>query len=127
MSLRTGPPPRQIRPRSLADRVPADVRAWLTPVRVMLLVALGGSLVFVLWGLIDRGPTQVPVLVSGLTIVGVVFSALAVAGAIQAYRAGRDGFGARAFFAALLGGIAAIVAFACFGASVVFALMWGAS
>jgi hypothetical protein len=124
VSLRAGMPQRQVRRQNPTDRIPSSWRARLTPVRVMILVALGGSLLFVLWGLVDRGPTQVPVLVSGLAIVGLVFGALAEAGAIETYRAARGGEGARSFWAALLGGLAGIVAFVCLAAAAGLTLMW---
>lgn len=116
---------RQARPRSLADRIPPRVRDQISPVRAAVGVALVGSLVFVVWGLIDRSGTQVPVLVSGLLILGLTFAALAVTGAIGAYRAGVAGEGARAFWSALLGGLAVLVACGCLTAAVLLALLWG--
>ena len=116
---------RQARPRSLADRIPRPVRDRITRVRVAVGIALAGSLIFVFWGLIDRSGTQVPILVSGLLILGLTFAALAVTGAIGAYRAGVDGEGARAFWAALVGGLAVLLAFGCLTAAVLLALLWG--
>ncbi len=98
----------------------------LTPGRIGVAIALVGSTAFVIVGFFDRGPTQVPMLVSGLAILGLTFGALAAAGGITAYRGGSEGRTALAFWAALLGGIAALGAFGCLAAATVLALLWQA-
>ncbi len=96
----------------------------LTPTRVMLAIALLGSLAFVAYGVVVRDETQVPMLSAGFGVLGIVFSALALGGALATYGAARDGRGGRAFSMALLGGIAALVAAGCFATAVVLALVW---
>jgi hypothetical protein len=96
----------------------------ITPVRAMFVVALVGSAAFIAWGVTQRGATQVPLLVSGLGILGLTLGALALAGAVAAYRAGVTGRGARAFWTAFLGGIVAIVACGCLSGAVLLTLLW---
>ena len=96
----------------------------ITPTRVTLLIALIGSVGFLGYAITVRDPSQIPLLASGAAVLGIVFAALALAGAIGAVRAGREGAGGRAFAMALSGGIAAVIAFGCFGAAIVLALVW---
>ena len=114
---RPGEPP----PRAPGTYV-AGIR--ITPARVMLAVALVGSVLFVVYGVIVRDATQVPMLSAGFGVLGIVFSALALAGAVATFRAATEGRGGRAFAFALLGGGAAILAAACFSSAVVLALVW---
>ncbi len=96
----------------------------LTPTRAMLAIALIGSGLFVVYGLIARDSTQIPVLCAGFGVFGIAFSALAVAGAIGTYRAAGESRGGRAFLLASLGGLAALIAAGSFAVAVVFALVW---
>ena len=106
---------------------PARVRRpRLTPTRVTLAIALGGSAAFLLYAITVRDASQIPMLSSGAFVLGIVFSALAVSGAVATYRSGSDGSAGRSLLYALLGGIAAIIAFACFGGAVILAMVWRA-
>jgi hypothetical protein len=96
----------------------------LTPTRVTLGIALAGSLVFVLYAITVRDSSQIPMLAAGALVLGLVFAALAIAGAIATYRAAADGRGALAFADAVLGGIAAVIAFGCLAMAVILALVW---
>ena len=96
----------------------------ITPTRVTLAIALGGSALFVAYGIVARDPTQIPMLSAGFAVLGIVFSALALAGAIGTYRTAQDGRGGRAFGLALLGGIAALIAAGSFATAAVLALVW---
>ena len=121
------PPPRQARRGPLRNRAGARRRTIVTPARLMLLVALVGSVVFLAWGILTRGPTQVPVLITGLGILGLTLATVAVGGAVVAWRSGTRGKGGRAFLAAFLGGIIAIAAFVCFTAAAILTLLWRAT
>jgi hypothetical protein len=92
----------------------------------MLVVALVGSVAFLAWGFLTRGPTQVPFLITGLGILGITLATIALGGAVVSWRSGIRGRGGRAFLAAFFGGIFAIAAFACFTAAVIFTLLWRA-
>ncbi len=98
----------------------------ITPTRATLGVAIGGSALFVLYGIFARDATQIPMLSAGFAVLGIVFSALALAGAMATYRSARDGEGGRAFGLALLGGLAALVAAGSLATAAVLALVWRA-
>ena len=126
------------RPNTAGDRVgpselfaPADEEdeepggRRLTPFRVAVTIALVGSLAAIAYALfVERGGTQIPILVSGMAVFGVSLVVLSAAGAMKSVRAAQDGYGARAFWAALLGGICAIAAAGSLGGAVVLALVW---
>lgn len=98
----------------------------LTPTRVTLAIALVGSALFVAYGVFARDATQIPMMCAGFGVLGIVFTALALAGAIGTYRAAGEGLGGRAFALALLGGLAALIAAGSFATAVVLALVWRA-
>lgn len=97
----------------------------LTPTRLTLAIALVGSVVFGLYALTVRDASQIPLLATGAFVLGIVFSALAVAAAVGIYRAAAEEREASAFAKALGGGLAALIAFGCFAVAAVLALLWG--
>jgi hypothetical protein len=61
-------------------------------------------------------------LASGAAVLGIAFMALAVAGVLGIRQAGYEGNDRRAVLLAVLGGLAAIIAFGCFAAAIVLAM-----
>lgn len=121
--------------RHVARRSPDGTRAreglWLGPLRitatrVILFVAVAGSVAYLVYAITVRDPAQIPMLTSGAAVLGIVFTALAIAGVAETIRAARAGRAGRSVLTAILGGIAALVAFGCFAAAAVLALLWGA-
>jgi hypothetical protein len=98
----------------------------LTPTRVTLFVALVGSGLFLAYSFTVRDASQIPLLSSGAGVLGIVFSALAVAGVIGTVQAARDRHGGRAMMLALAGGITALIAAFCFASAIILALVWRA-
>ena len=98
----------------------------ITPTRVTLGLALIGSLLYPLYAITVRAASQIPMLASGAAVLGIVFSALAIGGAVETYRAGMEPDGRRAILLALGGGVAAIIAAGCFAGAIVLALVWTA-
>ena len=98
-------------------------RPRLTPTRFFLFVALVGSTAYLAWAITVRDPSQLPMLSAGAAVLGIVFSAIALAGVVEVVRAGGRGEGGRSFAAALFGGVAGIIALGCFAAALVFALL----
>ncbi len=96
----------------------------VTPTRVILTIALVGSLVFVLYALTVRDKTAVPLLATGSLVLGIVFALLAIAGAVGAVSAARERQEGSAFLRALLGGVAGMIAFGWFALATVLALVW---
>jgi hypothetical protein len=107
------------------DGTRARVGAHIGPVRVtatriVLLVAVAGSVGYLVYALTVRDATQIP-----MAVLGIVFAALALAGAIETVRAARADRPGRSVAAAVFGGVAGIVACGCFAAAAVLALLWG--
>jgi len=97
----------------------------ITATRVILLVAVVGSVGYFVYALTVRDATQIPMLASGAAVLGIVFAAVALAGAIETVRAARDDRPGRSVVAAVFGGVAGIVAFGCLAAAAVLAILWG--
>jgi hypothetical protein len=97
----------------------------ITPTRVVLLVAVVGSIGYLAYAVTVRDAAQIPMLASGAAVLGIVFSALALAGVMETVRAARADRPGRSVVAAVFGGLAGIFAFGCFAAAAVLALLWG--
>jgi hypothetical protein len=100
-------------------------RFRVTPVGVILVVALVGSLLFLAFALTVRDTSQIPLLASGAAVLGIVFVALAAAAARSTYRAATDGRNGPALGLAIAGGGAAVIGFVCLALAIVLALLWG--
>lgn len=98
----------------------------ITPIRVVLAVALLGTLVYIAYAISVRESDQIPMLASGAAVLGIVFAALAVGGLIECYRAGQEGNGRLAILLAIGGGLASMISAGCFAGAVVLALVWSA-
>ena len=97
----------------------------ITPIRATLLLAGGGSLLFIAIAILRvRDAAQIPMLSAGFGVLGIVFAALALGSAIRMWRASRDDRPGQAAAFAIVGGIAGFGAIGCFTATVLFALLW---
>lgn len=96
----------------------------LTVTRVVLAVALLGGLAFLAYAVVVRDQLQVPLMASGFAIVGLALAAIAVVGAANVIRAGREGRDGVAFATALAGGLAGMMGLMSLAAAVVMALIW---
>lgn len=105
----------------------AQRRRLLTPFRAVVSAAVVGSSVLIVYGLINRTPSQIPILAAGLAVLGLTFGAVAVACVVTIVQAGRDGRSARAFWAAIAGGAAVVAGAGCMAAALVLALVWGSA
>jgi hypothetical protein len=99
----------------------------VTPARVIFLLAVVGSVGYLAYAITVRDATQIPMLASGAAVLGIVFAALAIAGAVETVRAARADRPGRSVGAAIVGGISGVVAFGCFAAAAVLSLLWGVS
>ncbi|MCU0477532.1 MAG: hypothetical protein MUE92_02115 [Chloroflexi bacterium] len=97
----------------------------ITPTRVILLIAVVGSVGYLGYAITVRDATQIPMLASGAAVLGIVFAALSIAGAIETVRSARADQPGRSVVAAVFGGVAGVVAFGCFAAAAILALLWG--
>ncbi len=98
-------------------------RRRVSPGVVFLAVALIGSLVFVLYAITVRDPSQIPLLAAGGIVLGIVFIALAAYMLRATWRAGiaaRDG---RALALGIGGGIAAMIGAGCISGAIILFLL----
>ena len=99
----------------------------ITPVRTVLAIAFVGSLAYIAYAILRvEDSAQIPMVTSGTAVLGIVFTALSVGGAIRMWRAWQDGQQGRTVLFAVAGGISGMIALGCFAGVIVLALMWGA-
>lgn len=125
------PAPQRQAPRA-AGRAGAE-RGWaeggsfrirLTPSVVLLGIAVGIAGAFIIWGLLSRDAEQVPMLASGLLVMGVVLAIAAAVAARDTYRAARAGYAGRAFVLALAGGSFALAAGISTAGASILGMIW---
>jgi hypothetical protein len=95
----------------------------ITVTGVLLVIALVGSLIYFGYTFTVRDASQIPLLASGAVVLGLVFGAIAVVGARATWRSSVGGHDARAFGHAIVGGLAALAAAACFSAAIILFLL----
>jgi hypothetical protein len=96
----------------------------VTPIRAALGIALIGSLAYIAVAiLVVNDSNQLPMVTAGVAVLGLVFAALSMGGAIRMWRAWQDGAQGQTVFFALAGGIAGTIAIGCFAVALVFALV----
>jgi len=111
-------------PASARGRGPHIGPIRLSPARVMLLIALLGGLGFVAYAVLVRDQLQVPLMASGLAVIGLVFAAMAVLALVSVVRAGRAGRDGTAVMTALFGGLIAAAALMSLAGAVIMSLIW---
>jgi hypothetical protein len=99
----------------------------VTPTGLLLLIALVGSVVYLLYAVTVREADQIPLLVAGLVVLGIVFAAIAVVGLRATWRSSVGGRDGRAFAHALVGGFACLAAAGCFSGALILAMVGGGS
>ncbi len=119
--------------QSAAPAAPAPARRrgphlgpiGITPVRVILLVALVGGMAFLAYSLLVRDQLQVPLMASGFAVIGLVFGAMAVLALVSVVRSGRAGRDGTAVATAVFGGLLAAAAMMALAAAVIMSMIWG--
>jgi hypothetical protein len=96
----------------------------LSPLRVMLVIALLGGLGFLAWSVLVRDQLQVPLMASGFAVVGLVFAAMAVLALLAVIRAGREGRDGTAVMAAIFGGLIAVASLMSLAGAVIMSMIW---
>jgi hypothetical protein len=96
----------------------------ITPVRVMLLVALVGGLAFLAYSLLIRDTLQVPLMATGFLVCGIVFGLMAVLAVVAVIRAGHERRDGTAVLAALAGGALAVASMLSLAGGLIFAMIW---
>lgn len=95
----------------------------ISPGVAMLVVAMIGSVLFVLYTITVRDASQIPLLAAGSVALGLVFIALAVYCVRATWLAGVDGRNGRAILLAIAGGIAAILGSGCLAGAIILFLL----
>lgn len=117
----------QARPRGYEPApgpAPAPARrSPITPTGVLLVVALIGSLAYILYAITVRDASQIPLLVSGAVVLGIVFIAIAITGLVATWRSSVRGSDGRAFGHAIVGGIACLAAAGCFAVAIILTMV----
>jgi hypothetical protein len=90
---------------------------------VLIAVALVLSLAYVGYAISVRDTSQIPLLASGLVVLGLVFVAIAVVAGRATWRSSVRGSDARAIGHALVGGFAWLVAAGCLAGAVILFLV----
>jgi hypothetical protein len=96
----------------------------LTPARVLVLVAIVGSMGLVAYGLVRRDRAQIPLLAAGMIILGLTLVGAGFWAARAAYRDARRGHTGSAFIGALFGGLCVIAGSGSLAGAIVLALIW---
>ncbi len=99
----------------------------VTPFRIILGVVFVGALGYIAWAIVNVDDSaQIPMVTSGMAVLGLAFTALSAAGALRMWQASRANAQGQAVLFALLGGIAGMAALGCFAGTLVLSLVWGA-
>src|SRR3954466_1478876 len=97
----------------------------ITPIRVILFIALVGGFAFLLYSLLVRDQLQVPLMASGFAVIGLVLAAMAVLALVSVIRSGRAGRDGTAVVTALFGGLLAAAALMALAAAAIMGMIWG--
>ena len=107
---------------------PPDGGAHLGPIPitatgVLIVIAFVLSLAYMAFAIGVRDASQIPLLASGLVVLGLVFVAIAAVGARAAWRSSVRGSDARAFGHALIGGLASLAAAGCIAGALILVMV----
>jgi hypothetical protein len=125
MTSRQSAPPANAAPAAKRRRGPHIGPVAITPIRVILLIALVGGLAFLGYSLLVRDTLQVPLMASGFAVIGLVFAAMAMLTLVSVVRSGRAGRDGTAVATALLGGLLAAAAMMALAGAVIMSMIWG--
>lgn len=97
----------------------------ISPIRVILFIALLGGLGFLGYAVFVRDKLQVPLMASGFAVLGIVLGAMALLALLSVIRAGREGRDGTAVLTSVLGGLLAMGSLLAIAAAVIMSLLWG--
>ena len=112
------------------DPVPARRRGLhlgpipITPITVLVTLALIGSAVFLVWVVLNRDVDQIPLLASGFAVMGASLVVVAILSLVAMWHAASRASVGRAFLLAIFGGLAGLGAIGCFTVSALSAMLW---
>jgi hypothetical protein len=100
-------------------------RIAVSPTAILLVIALIGSVLYLLYAITVRDASQIPLLASGAVVLGIVFVAVAVTGLLATWRSSIGGRDGRALAHAVIGGVACLAAAGCFAVAIILGLVSG--
>lgn len=118
----TGADPITRRPSPGAGRHVGPVP--VTPISVVVALAMFGSLAFIAYVVLAIDENQIPLLASGFAVLGASLVAVAIGSLVGMWRAASRARASRALGLALAGGIAGLGAIGCFTVTALAALVW---
>jgi hypothetical protein len=95
----------------------------ITATGVLIAIAFVLSLAYFGFAIGVRDASQIPLLASGLVVLGLVFIAIAAVGGRAAWRSSVRGSDARAFGHALIGGFASLAAAGCMAGALILIMV----
>jgi hypothetical protein len=108
------------------DQPPEGARLGPIPITatgVLIAIAFVLSLAYFAFAIGVRDASQIPMLASGLVVLGLVFVAIAAVGGRAAWRSSVRGSDARAFGHALIGGLASLAAAGCVAGALILIMV----
>lgn len=98
----------------------------ITPFRVVLVVGFLAALAYIAWAILKvNDSAQIPIVTSGIGILGVIFAATSAGSAIRLWQCWKAGLQSQTVVWAIVGGVAGMVALGCFAGTLVLSLVWG--
>ena len=97
----------------------------ITPVVVLLTLALVGSGIFILYVVFKVDEEQLPLLAAGFGVMGLSFTAIAIGSLVGMWRAASRARAGRALGLAVFGGLAGLAAIGCFTFTLISTLVTG--
>ena len=110
--------------REATREIPRRRTVALTPVRVLVIVAVVVSLALIAYGFVRRDSSQIPILAAGLIILALTLVGAGFWSAVGAYREARVGRFGRAFAGALIGGLCVLAGTGALASAIVLGLIW---
>jgi hypothetical protein len=124
--MRDDPGPLQRYPirREARREAPPRRTVRLTPVRVLVIVAVVASFGLIAYGFVRRDSSQIPILAAGLIILALTLVGAGFWSAFGAYREARRGRFGWAFAGALVGGLCVLAGTVALASAIVLSLIW---
>lgn len=123
------PPSVLLSSEPLPEPVPARRRGVhigpvpLTPINVLVTLALIGSAIFIIWVVLNRDVDQIRLLAAGFAVLGSTLVVIAILSLAAMWRAASHARVGRAFLLAIFGGLAALGAIGCFTVTALMAML----
>ncbi len=100
-------------------------RFVVTPFQAIVAIAFVGSLVYIGWAiLMVHDSAQVPMVTTGIGVLGLAFAATSAGGAVRMWQAWKAGLETPTILWATFGGIAGMLALGCLAVTLILSLVW---